>query len=90
MRATEPTATGLWARLGGRIARRPRIVWATTAVILGAMALGMPIAFALMLSYLALMLHLDGIDAQAIDRLLEDLATPVAWVPADRLSVTGS
>ena len=35
-------------------------------VLLGAMALGMPIAFALMLSSLALMLHLDGIDAQAM------------------------
>ncbi len=37
----EPTATGLWARLGGRIARRPRTVWVTTAVVLGAMALGL-------------------------------------------------
>jgi putative drug exporter of the RND superfamily len=37
----EPTATGLWARLGGRIARRPRTVWITTAVVLGAMALGL-------------------------------------------------
>jgi TRAP-type transport system large permease protein len=35
-------------------------------VLLGAMALGTPIAFALMLSSLALMLHLDGIDAQAM------------------------
>lgn len=37
----EPTATGLWARLGGRIARRPRTVWVSTAVVLGAMALGL-------------------------------------------------
>ena len=37
----EPTATGLWARLGGRIARRPRTVWITTALVLGAMALGL-------------------------------------------------
>ena len=37
----EPTATGLWARLGGRIARRPRTVWITTAVVLGIMALGL-------------------------------------------------
>jgi RND superfamily putative drug exporter len=37
----EPTATGFWARLGGRIARRPRTVWITTAVVLGAMALGL-------------------------------------------------
>jgi len=39
--SAEPTATGLWARLGHRIARRPRTVWLTTAVILGAMVLGM-------------------------------------------------
>ncbi|GIE87140.1 MMPL family transporter [Actinoplanes regularis] len=37
----EPTATGLWARMGAWIARRPRTVWVTTAVALGAMALGL-------------------------------------------------
>ena len=37
----EPTATGLYARLGARIARRPRTVWVTTTLILGAMALGL-------------------------------------------------
>ncbi|AEV83975.1 membrane protein [Actinoplanes sp. SE50] len=37
----EPTATGLWARMGGRIARRPRQVWLATALALGAMALGL-------------------------------------------------
>jgi RND superfamily putative drug exporter len=37
----EPTSRGFWARTGGRIARRPRVVWVTTAVILGAMALGL-------------------------------------------------
>jgi putative drug exporter of the RND superfamily len=37
----EPTATGLYARLGGRIARRPRTVWIATTLILGAMALGL-------------------------------------------------
>ncbi|NMO54685.1 MMPL family transporter [Actinoplanes sp. TBRC 11911] len=37
----EPTATGLWARVGGRIARRPRAVWIGTALALGAMALGL-------------------------------------------------
>ena len=37
----EPTATGLYARLGVRIARRPRTVWVTTAVVLGAMSLGL-------------------------------------------------
>ncbi|GAA0582081.1 MMPL family transporter [Paractinoplanes ferrugineus] len=37
----EPTATGFWARLGGRIAKRPRMVWIGTAVALGVMALGL-------------------------------------------------
>jgi RND superfamily putative drug exporter len=37
----EPTSRGFWARTGGRIARRPRVVWVTTAVILGVMALGL-------------------------------------------------
>jgi RND superfamily putative drug exporter len=37
----EPTATGFYARLGGRMARRPRTVWITTALVLGAMALGL-------------------------------------------------
>jgi putative drug exporter of the RND superfamily len=38
---TEPTATGLYARLGRRIARRPRTVWIGTALALGVMALGL-------------------------------------------------
>jgi RND superfamily putative drug exporter len=37
----EPTATGLYARLGARMARRPRAVWIGTAVALGVMALGL-------------------------------------------------
>jgi RND superfamily putative drug exporter len=37
----EPTAKGLWARTGRRIARRPRAVWIVTAVILGGMAAGL-------------------------------------------------
>jgi putative drug exporter of the RND superfamily len=36
----EPTEGGLWARIGERMARRPRIVWVVTAVVLGTMALG--------------------------------------------------
>ncbi|BCJ55033.1 putative membrane protein ActII-3 [Actinoplanes sp. NBRC 14428] len=39
--SAEPTATGIWARLGGRIARRPRIVWLVTAAVLGVMSLGL-------------------------------------------------
>jgi RND superfamily putative drug exporter len=36
----EPTERGVWARIGARMARRPRVVWLVTAVVLGAMALG--------------------------------------------------
>ncbi len=39
--SAEPTATGVWARLGNRIARRPRAVWIGTAVALGVMSLGL-------------------------------------------------
>ncbi|HEU5111519.1 MAG TPA: MMPL family transporter, partial [Micromonosporaceae bacterium] len=37
----EPTATGIWARLGTAIARRPRPVWVVTVLILGLMSLGL-------------------------------------------------
>ena len=37
----EPTTRGVWARIGRRIALRPRVVWITTAVLLGVMALGL-------------------------------------------------
>ena len=39
--SAEPTSRGFWARTGRRIAVRPRAVWVTTALILGAMALGL-------------------------------------------------
>ena len=39
--SAEPTARGLWARVGWSIAPRPRRVWITTAVVLGVMALGL-------------------------------------------------
>ncbi len=37
----EPTEGGLWARVGNRLARRPRISWLVTALILGVLATGM-------------------------------------------------
>ncbi|MGC0417238.1 MMPL family transporter [Embleya sp. AB8] len=37
----EPTETGLWARIGARIARRPRVVWIGTVAALAAMSLGL-------------------------------------------------
>jgi len=39
--SAEPTARGFWAGVGRRIAVRPRVVWIVTAVILGALALGL-------------------------------------------------
>jgi RND superfamily putative drug exporter len=37
----EPTSSGLWARVGSRIAHRPRITWVATLIVLGVMALGL-------------------------------------------------
>ena len=39
--SAEPTARGFWARVGWSIAPRPRLIWITTAVVLGVMALGL-------------------------------------------------
>jgi RND superfamily putative drug exporter len=36
--SAEPTSRGTWARIGNGIAARPRSVWITTAVVLGAIA----------------------------------------------------
>jgi RND superfamily putative drug exporter len=38
--SVEPTASGLWARVGKRIAIRPRTVWVGTAVILAVACIG--------------------------------------------------
>ncbi|KUO18605.1 MMPL family transporter [Streptomyces dysideae] len=39
--APNPADTGVWARMGGRIARRPRMVWGVTAVVLAVCSLGL-------------------------------------------------
>jgi RND superfamily putative drug exporter len=39
--SSEPTARGMWARVGWSVARRPRFIWITTAVVLGILALGL-------------------------------------------------
>jgi RND superfamily putative drug exporter len=39
--SAEPATRGPWARAGWAIAPRPRLVWVTTAVILGILALGL-------------------------------------------------
>ncbi|HEY6747262.1 MAG TPA: MMPL family transporter [Mycobacteriales bacterium] len=36
----EPTTRGVWARVGDRIARRPRLTWVATSLVLGALAAG--------------------------------------------------
>jgi RND superfamily putative drug exporter len=38
--SAEPTASGLWSRVGRAIAPRPRLVWGVTALALGVLALG--------------------------------------------------
>ncbi len=37
----EPTHRGMWARIGWSIAPRPRVIWISTAVLLGVLALGL-------------------------------------------------
>src|SRR5215468_1329516 len=39
--SAEPTSRGTWAKMGWRIATRPRVTWVTTVVILGILALGL-------------------------------------------------
>src|SRR6266571_1790193 len=39
--SAEPTERGVWARIGRRMARRPRAVWLVTAVVLGSLAFGL-------------------------------------------------
>jgi len=38
--SAEPTERGLWARIGRRMAPRPRLVWVVTALVLAALTLG--------------------------------------------------
>ena len=39
-RSTEPTQTGFWARVGGRVAVRPRTIWVGTSIVLAVACLG--------------------------------------------------
>ena len=39
--SAEPTSRGFWAKTGRAVAVRPRMVWVVTALVLGAMALGL-------------------------------------------------
>ncbi|MGW3292106.1 MMPL family transporter [Streptomyces sp. NPDC001002] len=39
--SADPTERGIWARMGRSIARRPRAVWAATAIVLATLSLGL-------------------------------------------------
>jgi putative drug exporter of the RND superfamily len=39
--SAEPTSKGFWARVGRRVAVRPRVVWVSTALVLAVMAVGL-------------------------------------------------
>ena len=39
--SADPTERGVWARMGGRIARRPRMIWGVTAAALALLSLGL-------------------------------------------------
>ncbi|MEW1692178.1 MMPL family transporter [Streptomyces sp. NPDC091265] len=39
--SAEPTESGVWARTGQRLARRPRTIWIATALVLAALSLGL-------------------------------------------------
>ncbi|WP_367324587.1 MMPL family transporter [Streptomyces sp. HUAS ZL42] len=39
--SADPTERGIWARMGRRFARRPRLTWATTAGVLAVLSLGL-------------------------------------------------
>ncbi|MGW8885790.1 MMPL family transporter [Streptomyces sp. NPDC055749] len=39
--SAEPTEHGVWARMGARIAHRPRAIWVATALVLAALSLGL-------------------------------------------------
>jgi RND superfamily putative drug exporter len=79
----EPTATGFWARVGARIAPRPRKVWVVTALILGVCSLGFLQLNAHGLSTdQAYTKDFDSVTGQQvlIDHGLADTSTPVQVV----------
>jgi RND superfamily putative drug exporter len=39
--SAEPTSRGLWARVGRKVAVRPRVVWIATVIVLGVMSIGL-------------------------------------------------
>jgi RND superfamily putative drug exporter len=79
----EPSATGFWARVGARIAPRPRLVWAVTAVVLAVCSLGILQLNAHGLATKdAYTKDFDSVTGQQvlIDHQLADTSTPVQVV----------
>src|SRR3954452_7227572 len=79
----EPTATGFWARVGARIAPRPRFVWASTAVVLAVCSLGVLVLNAHGLATKdAYTKDFDSVTGQQalVDHGLADTSTPVEVV----------
>ena len=60
-----------------------------TGVLLGAMALGMPIAFALLVSALAMMWQLDALDPQAVALQMLNAADSFGSNPGTHFSCWG-
>jgi putative drug exporter of the RND superfamily len=89
----EPSATGFWARIGARIAPRPRLVWVVTAVILAVCSLGFLQLNAHGLSTQdAYTKDFDSVTGQQvlIDHRLADTASPVQVVAnADQAQAIG-
>ena len=79
----EPSATGFWARVGSRIAPRPRMVWVITSLVLAACSLGFLQLNAHGLSTAdAYTKDFDSVTGQQvlIDHGLADTSTPVQIV----------
>jgi putative drug exporter of the RND superfamily len=86
----EPSATGFWARVGSRIAPRPRMIWVITSLVLAACSLGFLQLNAHGLSTAdAYTKDFDSVTGQQvlIDHGLADTSTPVQIVAnADKAS----
>ena len=90
----EPTANGIWAKVGRGIAPRPRIVWVGTAIALGLLALGfLRLDTSGVPSDQMYTKKMDSVTGQAllIDHKLADASNPVQVVAsADRAKEVAS
>jgi putative drug exporter of the RND superfamily len=90
----EPSSTGFWARIGGRIAPRPRLVWLGTAVALAMCGIGILQLNAHGLSTKdAYTKDFDSVTGQQVltDHRLADTSSPVMVVAkADQARAVGA